>query len=117
MNHGAKGRTLGRVRRQKTALMRSMARSLILHGGIETTEAKAKELRPYVEKLVTRAKSGTLADRRLLASRLNNDAKTVKKLIEEVAPQYADRAGGYTRIVKLPKILEDGRKVAYISFV
>lgn len=117
MKHGVTGRKFGRVRNQRTALLRSLARSLVLHGGIETTEAKAKELRPFIEKLVTRAKEDTIANRRVLSSRLGNDKKVVEKLVKEIAPAHKDRAGGYTRIVKLPKKLEDGRKVAYISFV
>lgn len=117
MKHGVKGRKFGRVRSQRTALMRSLARSLVLHGGIETTEAKAKELRPYIEKLVTRAKEDTVANRRLISSRFGNDKQVTDKLFTEIAPAHKDRTGGYTRISKLPKKLEDGRKVAYISFV
>ena len=117
MKNAVTGRKFGRVRNQRTALMRSLARSLIIHGAIETTEAKAKELRPFIEKLVTRAKNDTVANRRIISSRLGNDTEAMSKLLNDIAPQHKDRAGGYTRISKLPKKLEDGRKVAYISFV
>ena len=97
--------------------MRSQARSLILHERISTTEAKAKELRPFVERLVTYSKKNTLASRRLAAARLG-DAEAVKKLFDAIGPRYESRAGGYTRIVKRAKRgVNDGRKLAYIAFV
>jgi large subunit ribosomal protein L17 len=97
--------------------MRSLARGLILEEQIETTEAKAKSLRPYVEKLVTRAKTDTVANRRLVAAHLGNDTESTAKLFTDLGPRFKERAGGYTRIVKSPRVLEDGRKVAYISFI
>lgn len=111
------GRKFGRVRRQRTAFFRSLMRALIIHESIETTEARAKAIRPMIEKMITRAKTDTVANRRIIASRLGNDAKTMTKLFTEIAPRYKDREGGYTRITKSPKVLEDGRSVAYISFV
>ncbi|XKT75018.1 MAG: 50S ribosomal protein L17 [Patescibacteria group bacterium UBA2103] len=117
MKKQASGRTFGRVRKVRTGLMRSLARALVLEEAIETTEAKAKSLRPYVEKLVTRAKEDTVANRRLIMARLGNDKETTDKLFAVLGPKYKDQAGGYTRIVKSPRVLEDGRKVAYISFV
>lgn len=96
--------------------MRSLARNLIRDSRIRTTAAKAKELRPYVEKLVTRAKTGTVASRRLVSSRLMGDPE-VKKLFNEVAPKYKERKGGYTRIVKLPNRDLDGSPMALIEFV
>ena len=117
MKKQATGRVFGRVRKQRTALMRSLARALVLHGQIETTEAKAKSLRPYIEKLITRAKEDTVANRRLIASRLGNDKEITQKLFTELGPKYKEQQGGYTRIVKSPRVLEDGRKVAFISFV
>ena len=117
MEKQAKGRTFGRVRKVRTGLMRSLARALILNEQIETTEAKAKSLRPYVEKLVTRAKEDTVANRRLIAARLGNDQETMGRLFTTIGPKYKDQAGGYIRIIKSPRVLEDGRKVAYISFV
>ncbi len=97
--------------------MKSLARSLIMHERISTTEAKAKALRPFVERLVTHAKKGTLASRRLTQARLGDPA-SVKKLFDAIGPRYAERAGGYTRIVKRAKRgANDARKLAYISFV
>lgn len=98
-------------------MMRSLARSLVIHETISTTEAKAKELRPFVERLVTYSKTNTLASRRLAISRLQ-DEEAVKKLFATIGPRYADRKGGYTRVVKRAKRgSNDGRKLAYIAFV
>lgn len=96
--------------------MRSLMKSLIIHERISTTEAKAKELRPMIEKMVSTARIDTVANRRLVASRLGNDADVVKKLFT-VAKRYEGRAGGYTRIVKRPVKATTGRKEAYIAFV
>ncbi len=115
MRHHVKGRNLGRPKNQRTALKKSLIRSLIIHERISTTEAKAKEIRPLVEKMVTRAKTDTAANRRLVMSRVG-DADAVKKLFTAVAPRYKERAGGYVRIVKrAPRA--DGRRTAYIAFV
>ena len=98
-------------------MVRSLARSLVIHETISTTEAKAKELRPFVERLVTYAKTNTLASRRLAISRLQ-DEEAVKKLFTAIGPRYVDRKGGYTRVVKRAKRgSNDGRKLAYIAFV
>ena len=96
--------------------MVSLAVGLIEHGRIQTTEAKAKELRSFVEKLVTRARKGDLASRRILISRLGNKS-TVEKLIKEIAPKYEKRTGGYTRVVKLGRREGDRAKMAIIEFV
>ncbi len=113
----AKARSFNRPANQRRALLRSLARSLILHETISTTEAKAKELRPFVERLVTYGKKNTLATRRLAIAKLG-DAVVVKKLFTTVAPRYAERAGGYTRIVKrAARGSSDARKLAYIAFV
>lgn len=96
--------------------MRSLMRSLIIHERISTTEAKAKELRPIIEKLVTHARKDTVASRRLVASRLGDDEATAK-LFSAIAPRYENRPGGYTRIVKRAATATDGRKQAYIAFV
>jgi len=117
MRHHNKQRKLGRVRNQRTALVRSLARSLILHGAIETTEARAKELRPFVEKLVTKGKRGTLVSQRLLAAELSNSREAIRKLVGVLAPRYQSRAGGYTRITKLPSKREDAAPMARIEFV
>lgn len=116
MRHHDNIRKFGRERGQRNALLKSLALSLVVHKKITTTEAKAKELRPFVEKLVTRAKIKTLASRRLLTSRLGAD-KGVKELVDTLAPKYEKRAGGYTRIVKLPRRQSDGAAMAVIEFV
>lgn len=100
MKHHKKGRTLSRKKGGREALLRSLARSLVLHGGIETTVARAKELRPFIEKLVSASKADTLASRRVLSSRLHSP-EAVKKLHDTFAPRYKSRAGGYTRITRL----------------
>jgi len=116
MRHHNINRKFGREAGQRKALMRSLAEALIKHGKIKTTEAKAKELRPLVEKMVTRAKTNTLTSRRLLISRLGKEAQ-VKELLEIIAPRYLKRAGGYTRITKLAPRQSDGSKMAVIEFV
>ena len=97
--------------------MSSLARNLIVRGKIKTTEQKAKELRPYMEKLVTLGKKKDLSARRLATSRLDGRATESKKLFDVISPKYADRAGGYTRIMKLGARKSDGAKMAYIEFV
>ena len=115
--HDKKSRTFGRPANQRGALMRSLVRSLVIHERISTTEAKAKELRPIVEKLVTRAKVDTVANRRLVSARVH-DADVVKKLVTAVGPRDKERTGGYTRIVKRAKRgANDARKLAYVAFV
>ena len=96
--------------------MRSLARNLIRDTRIETTLAKAKEIRPYVEKLVTQAKSNTVASRRLLSTRIQG-APEVKKLVDSIAPKYMDRKGGYLRIVRMPKRDLDASPMALVEFV
>jgi len=116
MRHHNNVRKFGREKTQRHALMRSLARNLIRDSRIRTTTAKAKELRPYVEKLVTRAKTDTLASRRLLISRLQGE-KEVKKLITTIAPKYKSVAGGYTRITRLANRDLDGSSMSLIEFV
>ena len=99
MRHRVGHRKLQRTSSHRTALFRNMAAALIKHEQITTTTAKAKELRPYVEKLVTLAKKGGLSNRRLAQGRLMDDAQ-LAKLFDVIAPRYKDRAGGYTRIIK-----------------
>ena len=117
MRHHNKNRKFGRVRKERTALMRSLARSLILRGTMVTTEAKAKELRPYVEPLITKSRSNTLAVRRQLISKLGGAASAVSKLLLELGPKYKERTGGYTRITKLGIKGDDARSLARIEFV
>ena len=117
MRHHNQNRTFGRTRSQRTALMRGLALSLLEHEKIQTTEAKAKELRPFVEKLITRGKDDTVASRRLVQSTLGEPhTDIVKKLFSDVSKRYADRTGGYTRIVKLGETTA-GRREAYIELV
>jgi large subunit ribosomal protein L17 len=117
MSQRPKARKFNRPANQRRALLKSQARSLIIYERISTTEAKAKELRPFVERLVTYGKKGTLASRRLAIAKLQDDA-AVKKLFDAIAPRYAERAGGYTRVVKRAKRGgNDNRKLAYIAFV
>lgn len=117
MAYTKKARVFSRPANQRRALIRSLARSLVLHERISTTEAKAKELRPFVERLVTYAKKNTLASRRLAQSKLQ-DPEAVKKLFDAIGPRYTERAGGYTRVVKRAKRgANDARPLAYIAFV
>jgi large subunit ribosomal protein L17 len=116
MRHRKVGRQLRRTPEQKLALMRSLAQSLIEHGAIETTEAKAKELRPFVEKLITKAKEGTLHARRL-AGRHVQQRRINDKLFQDVGPKFATRKGGYTRILKTGHRKGDGAEMARIELV
>ncbi len=116
MRHHSNTRKFGREKTQRQALMRSLARNLIRDSRIKTTTAKAKELRPFVEKLVTRAKTDTLAGRRLINVRIQNESLT-KKLFDVVAPKFKDRNGGYTRIIRLPNRDLDGSPMSLIEFV
>ncbi|MEK7227311.1 MAG: 50S ribosomal protein L17 [Patescibacteria group bacterium] len=115
MRHHNANRKFGRKTNQRKALMKSLAYSLVLKGKIKTTEAKAKELRPYIEKLVTLGKSGTPASRRLLEARVGREA--AKKIFTNLSPAYSLRAGGYTRITKMVRRKSDGAPVAIIEFV
>ncbi|MEX0917468.1 MAG: 50S ribosomal protein L17 [Candidatus Paceibacterota bacterium] len=117
MKHHKAQRTLGRVKKQRTALLRSLARSLILQEGIVTTEAKAKEVRPYVEKLITKSRTDGVAARRNISEEFNGDPSVVRKLFETIGPRYKARAGGYTRILKLQSTKADARKEARIELV
>jgi large subunit ribosomal protein L17 len=116
MRHRKAGRQLRRTSEQKLALLRNLATSLIEHGAIETTEAKAKELRPFVEKLVTKAKAGTLHARRL-AGRHVQKREAADKLFQDLGKKFAARPGGYTRILKLGHRKGDGAEMARIEFV
>lgn len=117
MKHHKSFRKFGREKNQRVAFVRGLLINLIRHGRIETTLARAKEIRPEVEKLVTLAKEDTVARRRLVASRLINQAPETAKLFTEYAPKYKEVPGGYTRILKLPTRLSDGAEKAVIEFV
>ena len=116
MRHRKAGRQLRRTSEQKLALMRNLATSLIESGAIETTEAKAKELRPFVEKLITKAKSGTLHARRLAGIHVRK-REAADKLFQELGPKFAKRTGGYTRILKTGFRKGDGAEMARIELV
>ena len=117
MQHAKQNRTLGRSRAQRTALLRGLAISLIRDGKIVTTEAKAKELRPFIERLITTAKTDSVANRRRISSKLGEGQQTiVAKLFATIAPTHAERPGGYTRIIKMGRTAA-GRDEALIEIV
>jgi large subunit ribosomal protein L17 len=116
MRHRVGHRKLQRTGSHRTAMFRNMAAALIKHEQITTTTAKAKELRPYVEKLITLAKKGGLSNRRLAHSRLLDDAQLVK-LFDVIAPRYAGRDGGYCRIIKNGIRMSDAAQISIIEFV
>jgi large subunit ribosomal protein L17 len=116
MRHRVGHRKLQRTSSHRAALFRNMSAALIKHEQITTTVAKAKELRPYVEKLVTLAKKGGLSNRRLAMARLMDEAQ-LAKLFDILAPRYAERAGGYTRVVKAGIRMSDAAPIAIIEFV
>jgi large subunit ribosomal protein L17 len=116
MRHRHSGRKLSRTSAHRTALFRNMAAALIKHEQITTTLPKAKELRPYVEKLITLAKRGGLSNRRLAHARMLDDAQLVK-LFDVIASRYADRKGGYTRIIKAGFRASDASPMAVIELV
>lgn len=115
MRHHKAGRKFGRVRKVRSGLMKSLVLALVKEGKIQTTEAKAKELRPFIEKAVSTGKLATISSRRTLVSRVGSIA--AEKISKEIAPKYSDRKGGYTRITKLPARLSDGALMAVIEFV
>ncbi len=118
MRHHNTNRKFGRTKTGRKALLNSLAFNLITRDKIKTTEAKAKELRPFIEKLVTRSKSGSVATKRLIIAKLGGSHKReVKKLFEVIAPKYTDKKGGYTRILKLGARKSDGAQMAVIEFV
>ncbi|GAA5440538.1 50S ribosomal protein L17 [Deinococcus indicus] len=116
MRHGKSGRKLNRNSSARTALARAQATALLREGRIQTTLTKAKELRPYVEKLITTAKGGDLHARRLVARDIH-DNDVLRKVMDEVAPKYAERPGGYTRILRVGTRRGDGVTMALIELV
>ncbi len=116
MRHGVAGRKLGVTTSHRFAMFRNMAHALIKHEQITTTTAKAKELRPYVEKLITLAKKGGLSNRRLAMSRLMDDTQLVK-LFDVIAGRYAERDGGYCRIIKAAVRKSDSAAISIIELV
>lgn len=116
MRHMKKGRKLGRVSSHRKALLKNLVKSLVKHEKIVTTTAKAKDLRPVVEKIITRAIKGSSHDRRLVFARVG-DKETVTKLFEDIALRYKNRNGGYTRIYKLYQRRGDSAEMSMIELV
>ena len=114
--HGYKGRKFGRERDQRRALLKGLATSLVEHGKIETTLPKAKELVRYIEKLITKAKRGDLANRRMVIAGLSTQAAAFK-LVDEIAPQLSGRTSGHVRVKRTRVRLGDGAEMATIAFV
>ena len=117
MRHQKKTVKLGRTQGHRNALLANLAVSLIEHGQIKTTVAKAKAVRPVIEKLVTKAKTGTLHARRMALADLRHNEVAVRKLFTEIGPLNAERKGGYTRIVKLGMRRSDAAEMAIIQWV
>jgi large subunit ribosomal protein L17 len=110
-----KGRKFSMEKGPRLAMFRTMSNSFFMYEKIQTTEAKAKELRTIVEPMITRAKTDTVANRRILAGKLT--PKMITKIFKEIAPLYKDRQGGYTRIIKLGPRNSDSAKMAIIELV
>jgi len=119
MRHGKKGRKLNRTASHRRALKSNLAASLVIHKRIRTTDAKAKEVRGFVERLVTYAKKGDVHGRRLIMQKINGTLgkKIANILIHDIAPVYEDRQGGYTRIIKLNNRKNDNAPVSILEFV
>jgi large subunit ribosomal protein L17 len=117
MRHQRKTVKLGRKQGHRDALLANLAVSLIEHGRIKTTIAKAKAVRPFVERLVTKAKNGTLHSRRMALADLRHNEGAVSKLFTEIGPLNSERKGGYTRIVKLGQRRSDASEMAFIEWV
>ena len=116
MRHRKKGRQLSRTRSHRKATLRNLATSLFQHGRIETTTAKAKELRPFAERLITLARRGDVHSRRLAAAKIQ-DRQVLGKLFDDIAPRYAERPGGYTRVLKLGNRKGDAAEMSLIELV
>lgn len=115
MRHHNTKRKFGRERKVRNALLKSLALALVTNGKIKTTGAKASEIRPYVEKMVTAGMKDTLTTRRLLTAKIGGIG--AKKIVTDISPKYIDRKGGYTRITKLPARKSDGSAMSVIEFV
>ena len=120
MRHHNKNRKFGRETTVRRVFIRSLVRSLVMHGRITTTEPRAKELRPIMEKMITRARragDNTVPVIRTLTADMGGQTDVAMKIIKDRAPRYQSRAGGYTRVLKLPNRLSDGSSMALIEFV
>lgn len=116
MRHKKKGSKLNRDTAHRKSLLRGLARKLVEEERVKTTEARAKALQPYVEKMVTRSADDTVHNRRQIKGKLN-DEDVVRKMFEDIGPRFEDRPGGYTRILKLDRRKGDGAQRALIEFV
>ena len=117
MRHRKKRNKLSRSSAHRKALLTNLSRQLIEHERIQTSQAKAKAVKPEVERMITIAKRGDLHARRLLLSRLGQDKFIVHKLVDEIAPRYSERPGGYTRIIKLGPRRSDSTEMVYLELV
>ena len=118
MRHHNHNRKFGRKSNVRKAFMRSLARALVMEGRIMTTEPRAKELRPFVEKMITTAKSANaITNVRLLTSHMGGQLDVAQKLVRDIAPKYSDRNGGYIRIMKVPARASDAAPMALIELV
>jgi large subunit ribosomal protein L17 len=116
MRHRVKGKSFGRTAEHRKAMMKNMATSLFLHGRVETTTEKAKELRRFAEPIITKAKRGDLHARRLVQRDIQ-DREVLQKLFSEIGPKYAERAGGYTRVLHLGHRSGDAAEMSIIELV
>src|SRR3954452_14302038 len=117
MAHGIDGRKLGRSGGHRTALYRNLTVSILRYERVKTTEAKAKEVQGHVERVITLAKRGDLAARRAVVSQFPNEPLVITKLFDEIAPKYADRTSGYTRIVKIGQRSGDAAPIVQLELV
>ncbi|MCF7833836.1 MAG: 50S ribosomal protein L17 [Candidatus Pacebacteria bacterium] len=117
MRHHNSNRKFGRKKNVREALLKSLVLNLVIREKIKTTLPKAKELRPFIEKIITKAKKDTLASRRIVLSSLFNRAPETKKLFTKIGPRFKDRNGGYTRILKLGVRKSDGAEMAQIELL
>ncbi|MBI2452830.1 MAG: 50S ribosomal protein L17 [Parcubacteria group bacterium] len=115
MRKRKQGRKFSRTAAPRRALLDSLIRALIIKGRIQTTEARAKETQRFAEKLITKTRTGSMAARRYAA--LHLDARATKKLLDEIAPRYKERKGGYTRVIKLGVRGSDGARMGLLEFV
>jgi large subunit ribosomal protein L17 len=117
MAHGINGRKLGRSGGHRSALYKNMTVSVLRYERVKTTEAKAKEVQGHVERVITLAKRGDLSARRAVVSQFPNETLVITKLFDEIAPKYADRTSGFTRIVKIGQRAGDAAEVVQIELV
>jgi len=117
MRHKVFGKKLNKGNAERRALLRNIAKGVFLHGRVETTEARAKASKPFVEKIITKAKKGDLAARRRVLSMLGNDTKVTDFVFSEIGKEYKDRSGGYTRIIRTRERLNDNAQMVILELV